>query len=43
MKLLSVMKLLITVQNNPCKLVSVKMKSSCLKCRKNTENINSRV
>ena len=37
------MKLLITVQNNPCKLVSVKMKSSCLKCRKNTENINSRV
>ena len=38
MKLLSVMKLLITVWNN-----MYKMKSFCLKCRKDTENINPRV
>ena len=38
MKLLSIMKLLITVENN-----MYKMKSYCLKCRKGTENINRRV
>ena len=38
MKLLSVMKLLIAVWNN-----MYKMKSFCLKCRKDTENINPRV
>ena len=43
MKLLSVMKLLITVYNNKYMQVSIKMKSYCLKCRKNTENINPRV
>ena len=37
MKLLNVIKLLITVLNNKY------MKSYCLKCRKNTENINSKV
>ena len=36
MKLLSAMKLLITVN-------MYKMKSYCLKCRKDTENINPRV
>ena len=41
MKLLSIMKLLITILNiNMCKY---KMKSYCLKCRKDTENINPRV
>ena len=38
MKLLSVMKLLITVQNH-----KYKMKSYCLKYKKDTENINPRV
>ena len=38
MKLLSVMKLLITVENH-----KYKMKSYCLQCKKDTENINSRV
>ena len=38
MKLLSVMKLLITLKNN-----MYKMKSYCLKCRKDTEKINPRV
>ena len=38
MKLLDAMKLLITVLNN-----LYKMKSFCLKCKKDTENINSRV
>ena len=33
------MKLLITVSNNTC----IKIKSYCLVCRKNTENINLRV
>ena len=37
MKLLSVIKLLITVSND-----MYKMKSYCLKCRKDTENINWR-
>ena len=37
MKLLSTMKLLITVQNH-----KYKMRSYCLKCRKDTENINPR-
>ena len=46
------MELLITVSNNTCKYVSngqlvasqlIKMKSYCLKCRKNTENIKPRV
>ena len=41
MKLLIAMKLTITVYNN--KYVWVKMKSFCLKCRKNAENINPRV
>ena len=41
MKLLSVLKLLITVQNH--KYGIYKMKSYCLDCRKNTENINPRV
>ena len=40
MKLLSVIKLLITVWNNTRKY---NMKSFCLKCRKNTENISPRV
>ena len=51
MKLLSVVKLLITVHNNTCKYMSngqvasqrIEMKSYCLKFRKNTENINPRV
>ena len=38
MKLLSAMKLLITVQNH-----NYKMNSYCLKCRKDTDNINPRV
>ena len=38
MKSLSAMKLLITVQNH-----KYKMKSYCLKCRKDTDNINPRV
>ena len=38
MKLLSAMKLLITVENH-----KYKMKSYCLKCRKDTDNINPRV
>ena len=38
MKLLGIINLLITVLNN-----MYKMKSYCLKCRKDTENINSRV
>ena len=38
MKLLGIMNLLIKVLNN-----MYKMKSYCLKCRKDTENINSRV
>ena len=42
MKLLGIMKLLITVVNNKYKRTS-KMKLYCLKCRKNTENINPRV
>ena len=41
MKLLIAMKLTITVYSN--KYVWVKMKSFCLKCRKNAENINPRV
>ena len=41
MKLLIAMKLTITVYNN--KYVWVKMKSFCLKRRKNAENINPRV
>ena len=36
-KLLSAVRLLITVQNHKCK-----MKSYCLNCRKGTENINPR-
>ena len=40
MKLLSVMELLITVGNDTRKY---KMKSCCLKCRKDTENINPKV
>ena len=41
MKLLSIMTLLITILNiNMCKY---KMKSYCLKSRKNTENINLKV
>ena len=48
MKLLSVMKLLITVLNNYVSKNTtwkqlIKMKSYCLKCRKDTENINPRV
>ena len=38
MKLLSVMKLLITVQNH-----KYKIKSYCLQCKKDTENLNPRV
>ena len=38
MKLLGIMNLLIKVLNN-----MYKIKSYCLKCRKDTENINSRV
>ena len=38
MKSRSAMKLLITVQNH-----KYKMKSYCLKCRKDTDNINPRV
>ena len=38
MKLLNAIKLLITVSNR-----KYKMKSYCLKCRKDTENINPRV
>ena len=38
MKLLSVMKLLITAQNH-----KYKMKSYCLNCKKDTKNINPRV
>ena len=38
MKLLNVMRLLITVYDN-----MYKMKSFCLKCRKDTENINPRI
>ena len=38
MKLLNAMKILITVQNH-----KYKMKSYCLKCRKDTENINPRI
>ena len=41
MKLLNKMKLLIIVNNH--KYGIYKMKSYCLKCRKDTENINSRV
>ena len=41
MKLLSIMKLLITTGNT--NMYKYKMKSHCLKCRKNTENINPRV
>ena len=41
MKLLSIMKLLMTVGN--INMSKYKMKSYCLKCRKNTENINPRV
>ena len=41
MKLLSVMKLLITTGNT--NMYKYKMKSHCLKCRKNTENINPKV
>ena len=37
------MKLLITVWNNKYVYEHIKMKSYCLKCRKNTENINPRV
>ena len=40
MKLLSNTRLLKTVENN---IRKCKMKSYCLKCRKNTENINPRV
>ena len=43
MKLLSVMKLLTTVWNNKYIQKRIKMKSYCLKCRKDTENINPRV
>ena len=48
MKLLSVMELLITVQNNKLRVkkhylqATYKTKSFCLKCRKDTENINPR-
>ena len=38
MKLLSIMKLLLTIWN--INMYKYKMKSSCLKCRKDTENIN---
>ena len=38
MKLLNAMKLLIAVQNH-----NYKMNSYCLKCRKDTDNINPRV
>ena len=41
MKLLSIMKLLMTVGN--INMNKYKMKSYCLKCRKNTENIIPRV
>ena len=41
MKLLSIMKLLITTGNT--NMYKYKMKSHCLKCRKNTENINPKV
>ena len=41
MKLLSIMKLLITTGNT--NMYKYKMKSNCLKCRKNTENINPKV
>ena len=41
MELLNAMKLLITVSNR--KYVRIKMKSYCLKCRKDIENINPRV
>ena len=41
MNLLSVMKLLITVQNHRCGICIIK--SCCLKCRKDTENINPKV
>ena len=41
MKLLSIMKLLITTGNT--NMYKYKMKSRCLKCRKNTENINPKV
>ena len=43
MKLLSVMKLLTTVWNNKYIQKRIKMKSYCLKCRKDIENINPRV
>ena len=41
MKLLSIKKLSITIWN--INMYKYKMKSYCLKCRKNTENINPRV
>ena len=41
MELLNAMKLLIAVSNR--KYVRIKMKSYCLKCRKDIENINPRV
>ena len=41
MKLLSIMKLLITIWN--INMYKYKMKSFCLKCRKDTENINPKV
>ena len=41
MKLLSIMKLLIAIWN--INMYKYKMKSYCLKCRKDTENINPRV
>ena len=41
MELLNAMKLLITVSNRI--YVRIKMKSYCLKCRKDIENINPRV
>ena len=40
MKLLNIMKLLITIWN--INLYKYKMKSYCLKCRKDTENINQK-
>ena len=41
MKLLSIMKLLITIWN--INMYKYKMKSYCLKCRKDIENINSKI
>ena len=41
MKLLSIMKLIITIKT--INIIFIKMKSYCLKCRKDTEKINRRI